>query len=337
MKLLSWNVRGFGRSRTVRRLRLLLRDINPSVVFLIETKLPGSNMAAVRRKCGLVNGIDVDSDGRSGGLSLGWRSELNVTLRSYLRRHIVVLIVGDSDGHSWRCTGFYRAPKEARREESGRLLCTLNDCLSVPWLVIGDFNEITYASEKRGGLPRREIQMRRFRNALSDCSLSNLGYKGHWFTWEHGCTNENNIRERLDRGVANKAWGELFPTYFLRHLPHGFSDHCPILLSTNLGYSSLRSHPFRFEAAWLLEDSCESRVESLWRDAAGNIPKRLWAVGNGLSSWFGELQKERRFTKRELKSRLLQLSEQFPLDEVLGEILETKLFLNIKVDHEELY
>lgn len=35
------------------------------------------------RSCGYLNGIDVDSDGRSGGLSLGWKSNCKVSLRSY--------------------------------------------------------------------------------------------------------------------------------------------------------------------------------------------------------------------------------------------------------------
>lgn len=32
-------------------------------------------MEEIRRKCGLVNGIHVDSNGKSGGLSLTWRGD----------------------------------------------------------------------------------------------------------------------------------------------------------------------------------------------------------------------------------------------------------------------
>ncbi|KAA3469156.1 Exo_endo_phos domain-containing protein [Gossypium australe] len=76
----------------------MLRDINPTVVFLIETKLQGCRMEKVRHKCGFPNGIDVDSDGRSGGLSLGWSSDCKITLRSFSRRHIDVMIEEDSEG-----------------------------------------------------------------------------------------------------------------------------------------------------------------------------------------------------------------------------------------------
>lgn len=60
----------------------------------------------------------------------------------------------DSEGKTWRCMGFYGAPEEFRRDESWRLLRTLDNSPNIPWLVIRDFNEIIYSTEKQGGLPR---------------------------------------------------------------------------------------------------------------------------------------------------------------------------------------
>lgn len=76
----------------------MLRDSNPSVVFFIETKLHGSRMEKIKCKCGYINGIDVDSNGRSGCLSMGWKSDYKVSLRSYSRRHINTMIDEDSEG-----------------------------------------------------------------------------------------------------------------------------------------------------------------------------------------------------------------------------------------------
>lgn len=88
-------------------------------------------MEGVRRFCGFLNGIDVTSLGSEGGLSLGWKHKCFVTLRSFLGSHIDVLIHDDSMGNCWRCTCFYRALQEQRREESWQLLCQLNDCLDM--------------------------------------------------------------------------------------------------------------------------------------------------------------------------------------------------------------
>ncbi|KAK8292448.1 hypothetical protein V6Z11_D06G123400 [Gossypium hirsutum] len=149
MKLLRWNIQGLGRSQTVRRLQHMLRNIKSFVIFLIETKLQGSKKVEVRHKCGFPNGIDVDSDGRSGGLSLGWRSDCKVSLQSFSMRHINVMVDEDIDGKIWRCTGFYGAPKESQREASWNLLRSLDDCSHIPWLVIRDFNKIVYFSKNK--------------------------------------------------------------------------------------------------------------------------------------------------------------------------------------------
>ncbi|GMI66653.1 hypothetical protein HRI_000334600 [Hibiscus trionum] len=260
MKLICWNVRGLGMPRTVRRLQHMLRDINPSVVLLIETKLRSAQMAQVRRRCGFINGIDVDAVGRSGGLSMGWKNNCDVSLRSYSQRHIDVLINDDSDGKLWRCTGFYGAPEEQHRAAAWNLLRQINDMPEIPWLIIGDFNEIAFLNEKQGGLTRSDRQMQEFRRVLSDCEVEDIGYKGRWYTWEKWRFESNNIRERLDRGVANSPWLNLFPRYVLNHLSHSFSDHCPLLLNTQDGENSNKTWHFRFEASWLLEDSCEPEV-----------------------------------------------------------------------------
>ncbi|PPS01379.1 hypothetical protein GOBAR_AA19279 [Gossypium barbadense] len=128
-------------------------------------------MEVIRRKCGFQNRVDVESDGQSTGLSLGWHSNCKVSLRSFSRRHIDVMIDEDTKWNTWRCTGFYGAA----------------------------------VGKKKGGLPRRKLQMSKFQKALSDFTLTDLSYVGQWFTWVRGKTSENNIRERLDRGVANEV------------------------------------------------------------------------------------------------------------------------------------
>ena len=62
-----------------------------------------------------------------------------------------------------------------------------------PWVVLGDFNEILYPSEKEGGMARPLGMMREFRECLMDCRLEDLGYKGDLFTWKRG-----EIRERVN-------------------------------------------------------------------------------------------------------------------------------------------
>ncbi|KAK5840313.1 hypothetical protein PVK06_009207 [Gossypium arboreum] len=96
MKLLRWNVRGFGSLRTTRRLRYMLKLQNPQMVFFMETKICKNQMEKIHRSCGYIHGIEVDPDGTGGGLCLAWKPEVCVMLRQYSKRFIDV-VVDDTD------------------------------------------------------------------------------------------------------------------------------------------------------------------------------------------------------------------------------------------------
>lgn len=131
----------------------------------------------------------------------------------------------------WHFTGFYGAPYVSGREDTWGVLRSLRHSNHLLWLACGDFNEILYASKKKGGLPRNEQRMEAFRLALQDCQLFDIGYSSPWFTWERGNLPETNIRECLDKGVANNDMLLLFLDLKVRHLPHIHSDHCPLLVT----------------------------------------------------------------------------------------------------------
>lgn len=115
-------------------------------------------------------------------------------------------------------------------------------------MVCGDFNEILYGFEKKGGLPREERRMEAFRTVLEDCNLRDMGVSERWFTWERGNLPETNIQERLDRGVATEGWISLFSEATIKHLPHSFSDHCPLLITTKKKDNERHRRNFKFEA-----------------------------------------------------------------------------------------
>lgn len=74
-----------------------------------------------------------------------------------------------------------------------------------------------------------------FRTVLNEVNLSNIGFIGPWFTWERVNLPGNNIRERLDWGVASDDWLLRFSKAKARHLQHSYSDHCLILMCTDEG------------------------------------------------------------------------------------------------------
>ncbi|KAA3469217.1 Exo_endo_phos domain-containing protein [Gossypium australe] len=124
----------------------------------METNVNRKLMEKIRRKYIFEQGIGVNAEGTKGGLSLGWRDGMNLTLKSCLKLHIDVEVEEIGELIVWRFTGFYGAPMENERKDLWNLLRHLKRGCNKPWL---------------------------------------------WYTLERGRLAGNNIRERLERGVAN--------------------------------------------------------------------------------------------------------------------------------------
>lgn len=139
----------------------------------------------------------------------------------------------------------------------------LHQNLNIPWLLIGDLNEIQFLHEKEGGNPRPIQYMQAFQECIDDCELHDLGYVGDRFTWYRG-----RIRERLDRGLINDSWASLFPRAALENLEYNHSDHRPLLVNTEYyginGSATGATHPKRFEARWLREEQFPDLVLDIW-------------------------------------------------------------------------
>lgn len=73
----------------------------------------------------------------------------------------------------------------------------------------------------------------------------------------------------------------LFPSVRIQHLLHSYSDHCPLLILTELEKREGRKAKFRFEA-WTLDESFEGKVKHLWNSTLGNIYDKLKYLRRGL-------------------------------------------------------
>ncbi|XP_048502752.1 uncharacterized protein LOC125498565 [Beta vulgaris subsp. vulgaris] len=152
---------------------------------------------ALKDRLGYKNAFGVSSVGRAGGLSLYWKEEVLFSLVSFSQHHIC----GDVEdkGKKWRFVGIYGWAKEEEKHFTWSLLRHLCVESPLPIIVGGDFNEILCYSEKEGGADRVRREMTGFRDTMDFLGLRDLGYTGHWHTWERGKSANTCIRERLDR------------------------------------------------------------------------------------------------------------------------------------------
>ncbi|XP_074282749.1 uncharacterized protein LOC141607292 [Silene latifolia] len=171
-----------------------------------------------------------------------------------------------------------------RKEVELRILAEDNDD---PWLCIGDFNEILFGTEMKGG-ERPQWQMTSFRDAVNDCGLRDLAFEGYEFTYDNGQAGADNRQSRIDRAMITEEWADTFLYAKLHHLEPGLSDHVPImvLLDNRKAEGERGKGIFRFEQMWVGEEGCEDTIRRAW-DPGDDVTNNLRTCANELSRWQG--------------------------------------------------
>ena len=76
-------------------------------------------------------------------------------------------------------------------------------------------------------------QMLEFREAITDCQLLDIGFRGPLFTWANNRDPPEFVQETLDRALANVEWTLCFGTRTAINLPTTSSDHLAFLVDTH--------------------------------------------------------------------------------------------------------
>ncbi|KAK3198916.1 hypothetical protein Dsin_022331 [Dipteronia sinensis] len=242
MRTLAWNARGLGGPRAIHILQNLKREMDPEIMFLMETKLGVQALERIRIKLGYLGKLVVESVGRSGGLCLFWSDRICADLISFSRFHIDVKITSSE-----------------------------SKLLRFDWLLwqsrfntTGPFVDVVTEE----GPPRQRRLIEEFREAVDDCELMDIGFRGPGFTWSNRRDGSAMVQERLDRGFQYLLWHQMFPNSFVQHLGYWKSDHRPILVEIltasdqYLVVGERRRRRFHFEACWADCEECDVLASS---------------------------------------------------------------------------
>lgn len=193
-----------------------------------------------------------------------WDSKLECRIFGFSRNHIdLVFEVSRID--SWRLSCLYGIPDRNRRKESWNFLRALSKLSSIPWCVVGDFNDMLYVEDKEGVHPHPHALLEGFGRAVNDCELLELDLCGGRFTWEKSRDSDKWVQEKLDRAFATISWWDKFPLCKLNLLVAPVSDHNPIhlvLFDISIPKKIFR---FRFENVWLREPSFVKETTEFWK------------------------------------------------------------------------
>jgi exonuclease III len=285
MIILSWNCRGLTKPGAVPNLRNLVRGHHPDVLFLFETLSNARAMESIRVTLGFDSCLSVDVEGRSGGIAVLWKASSNCRIINYSRNYIN-LIVEDPIKGEWRLTGYYGYPEHSRRRNSWNMLMELRAMCSLPWCIIGDFNDLLSQEDKKGQHPHPNWLCMGFREVVTECNLQDVKLGGYPFTWIKSRGTTRVVEERLDRAMVTPNWADFFPNVRLLNLLASHSDHSPLLLQTDLVVVMRHSHSFKFENNWLEEPDIEEVVSNGWGlGIDGEVVDRLKLCADGLQQW----------------------------------------------------
>ncbi|KAK1388963.1 Endo/exonuclease/phosphatase domain-containing protein [Heracleum sosnowskyi] len=100
MSIISWNCQGMGPPWKLQFLKDVIRQQRPAFVFLCEMLSNKEKMEWVRTQIGFQGMLVMEAQGRSGGLTLLWKEQEQVTLLSMSNNHIDV-VISVNDGLPW--------------------------------------------------------------------------------------------------------------------------------------------------------------------------------------------------------------------------------------------
>ncbi|KAF6151339.1 hypothetical protein GIB67_040612 [Kingdonia uniflora] len=146
-------------------------------------------------------------------------------------------------------------------------------------IVVGDFNIVPRAGEKKGGRGLRWRAVEEFQDFVHNSCLLEANSSGSEYTWYNGQMGNNRILCKLDRMLCNQSWSNLFPGWKYKVMARKNSNHSP-LFGWNVGITKPANVPFHFCNMWTRHDSLLLVVKENWDQPLVGDP--LFKIGSKL-------------------------------------------------------
>ena len=120
----------------------------------------------------------VNPVGFSGGIWLLWNEgpSFSVEIITCSEHSIHALVKVPSPSLTFLLIAVYALPQFNKRKPFWDYLQNLAMNISLPWIPLGDFNDMISKEEKLEGLPVNRTRIAAFRNCLDKCGLIDLGF-----------------------------------------------------------------------------------------------------------------------------------------------------------------
>nr|XP_023904043.1 uncharacterized protein LOC112015830 [Quercus suber] len=183
MNILLWNCREALNADFKRRVLEITVNHEPSIMVITETRVGGDRAQRIIADLPFDGYYTTDTIGYAGGLWLLWKKEeAEISVLSSTEQEIHTTVKVRSSNFTWIISPVYAGPRLVERKILWSNLIKVAQLHNLPWLVLGDFNEVLCGEDKYGG---RQVNINRaleFKDYLDVCNLLDLGFSGPKFT-----------------------------------------------------------------------------------------------------------------------------------------------------------
>ncbi|XP_021747410.1 uncharacterized protein LOC110713262 [Chenopodium quinoa] len=253
MIICSWNVRGLNDPGRVTNVKRLLRNHSIEVIGLLETKVKQGKFKILQKKFGLSwSWVDNYSYSQKGRIWVGWNSDV-------LNLDVLTVMSSLFNVQKALWTGI----QNLRLQQN-------------PWICVGDFNSVLCSDDRINGNPVSDYEVRDFQGFVDIMEFCEIKSKGPFYSWSDKAHEGPRTCTRIDRGLVNQRWLDIYGHVQALYLNPALSDHSPILIELCSAPSS-QGRPFRFLNYVAKHDQFQNTVRDAWGNVVtGNAMLRVW-------------------------------------------------------------
>ncbi|KAK6115461.1 hypothetical protein DH2020_007730 [Rehmannia glutinosa] len=261
MKITSWNIRGLHKSLKQKNVTHLLRHHKLDVIGLLETKLDETNLKKILRTCfvGRKHTCNFHTH-PTGRIYVLWNpSTIDLQELDISPQFIHCVFTCKVSSVSLLASFIYAYHTVGSRKPLWDNLISVSGNCSLPWIAIGDFNNVLNANEKCNGKDVTSTEVRDFEECCVLTGLTDLRSMECHSTWTN-----NEVWCKLDRAMVNKHWFDQGLDGMANFFPSGcLSDHSPCIVSL-LDVVTKNNRPFRFFNMWVSHTDFNDLVATHW-------------------------------------------------------------------------
>ncbi|XP_058727038.1 uncharacterized protein LOC131598458 [Vicia villosa] len=306
----TWNVRGINKEAKHREVCSYFSTFHVPIIALLETRVKEINASRIRNKFG--NNwayIDNYSHHYNGRIWVMWKDkEVTVTLLQKEEQFIHLDVISADKRIHYLATIVYAMNQLERRKCLWEQIENLGTNTSIPWIVMGDYNNVLTSQDRIGGNQVNIAEYKDLADMMHRTGLFEAPTRGRHFTWFNNHS-DGAIYSIIDRLIANVQWFQTFQDAHVEVLHPNVSDHSPLRVLWGQQQTRMKMM-FKFLNCVTTREGYFAVVKDSWeKRTKGNAMQRLWCKLKRLQGPVQKLQRSYTDIQLQIQKAIQDLNE----------------------------